>query len=100
MRFSRPTTTLKVYVSVLLIFPQLYSLDKGLEAQLANAFVLVIIPQYDLVHWELGMLSITYQCKDVASEEHFNYSNSSIELYSLNTSILPLLNVSLNGYVL
>ena len=80
MRFSRTTTTLpKMKKFGLLILSQLHCFDKGLEAQLTYAFVLVIIPQENFVHWELWMRATTNKCQNVASEKHFDYSYASIE---------------------
>jgi hypothetical protein len=81
MRLSRTTTTLLAFKqpSALLVLSQLDGLDERLEAQLAYALVLVIVPEEDLIHWELGMGASTDECKDVASEEHLDNADSSIE---------------------
>ena len=63
----------------LLIFPQLHSFNKSFETQFSNAFVLVVVPEKDFIHRKLRMWSSSYKRQNVASEEHFNYADSSIK---------------------
>jgi hypothetical protein len=59
----------------------------------------MIVPEQDFIHRKLGVLSTANQSQDIASEEHFNNADATIEFYIIiNTlMVLPLLKVSLKG---
>lgn len=71
----------KYIKSCLLVFAKFDCFNKWLETQFTNTFVLMVVPKKNFVHGKFRMSSTSNQGKNVTSEKHFNYSNSTIEFY-------------------
>lgn len=67
-------------VDYLHIFAKLDSLDLVTKRKLANTLQLVIVPEHDFVARPLRTATSSNECKDIASKEHFNNSDSSVQL--------------------
>ena len=48
------------------------SFDLGSKTEFTDAFLLVIVPQKDLIGMELGSISASDKGEDITAEEHFH----------------------------
>mmetsp|Transcript_30886 Transcript_30886/g.35281 ORF Transcript_30886/g.35281 Transcript_30886/m.35281 type:complete len:250 (-) Transcript_30886:15-764(-) len=63
-----------------LVLAQPDGLDLVFEGELADALLLVVVPEHDLVHRILGVVATADQRQDVAPEQHLHNPDSSIEV--------------------
>ena len=52
----------------------------GLEGQLANDFLLMVVPKHDFVWRELGVITTADKSKDIAAEEHLDDANATLQI--------------------
>ncbi len=70
----------------LLVFPQSHGLDRGLEAEFADALELVVVPEEHFIERELGMVAAADEGQYITSEEHFDYADAAVEVYGVRDS--------------
>lgn len=66
----------------LLVFPQFDCHYLRFEREFPDGFLLMVIPEHDFVGRELWVGTTANKCKDIAPEEHLNYSDPALKIYS------------------
>ena len=66
-------------IGYLHILAQFDGLDLTAERKFSNAFQLMVVPKHNFIGWPLGAATSADKGQDVASVEHLNNSDASIE---------------------
>lgn len=69
-------------MSYLLVLAQTHCLDFSFERELSNYFVLMVIPQHNLIWRKLWIMATSDKRKNVAAEEHFGDADPSLQICS------------------